>query len=148
MAAVLWTAHAWLYDHDVPTHSPILAFTSAEPDSGKTMGASVVGHAAPRHMLNVEMTGPSLFRLVDQTKPTMIIDEADDLFQRKGDLRHVINAGWTRGAKIARQLKVGSAWVTVYFDPFTPKVIALLGRNLPPTVRSRYRDPYTAQAAE
>jgi putative DNA primase/helicase len=136
-AAVLWAAHCWLYDHDAPTYSPILAPTSAEPDSGKTTLVAVVGRTAPRFSLNIEMTGPSLYRFVDAVKPTLVIDEADDLFVRKSDLKHIINAGWTRGAKIPRQVNIDGAWVTVYFDPFTPKAIALLGRNLPPSTRSR-----------
>ena len=77
-AAVLWEAHCWLYDHDVPTHSPILAATSADPDSGKTTLVVVVGRASPRFSLNIEMTGPSLYRTVDatsrrwySTKPTI-----------------------------------------------------------------------------
>jgi hypothetical protein len=136
-AAVLWAAHCWLYDHGVPTYSPILAPTSAEPDSGKTTLVAVVGRMAPRFSLNIEMTGPSLYRFVDAVKPTLVIDEADDLFVRKSDLKHLINAGWTRGAKIPRQVNIDGVWVTAYFDPFTPKAIALLGRNLPPTTRSR-----------
>jgi hypothetical protein len=137
-AAVLWTAHAWLYDHDVLTHSPILAATSAEPDSGKTTLVAACGRMTPRFSLNIEMTGPSLYRWVDAVKPTMGLDEADDLFVRKSDLKHIINAGWTRGAKIPRQVNIGRGiWTTVHFDPFTPKIIALLGRNLPPTIRSR-----------
>ena len=131
-AAELWTAHAWLYDHEIVTHSPILAATSAEPDSGKSTLVVVVGRASPRHSLNIEMTGPSLYRFVDAHKPTLVIDEADDLFARKSDLKHIINAGWTRGTKIPRQINIGSVSTTVHFDPFTPKAIALLGRNLPP----------------
>ena len=65
------------------------------------------------------------------------IDEADDLFARKSDLKHIVNAGWTRGAKIPRQVSIGGIYQTVYFDPFTPKAIALLGRNLPQATRSR-----------
>jgi hypothetical protein len=136
-AAVLWVAHTWLYDHGVPIYSPILAPTSAEPDSGKTTLVAVAGRAAPRFSLNIEMTGPSLYRFVDTIKPTLVIDEADDLFVRKSDLKHIINAGWTRGAKIPRQVNIDGAWVTAYFDPFTPKAIALLGRNLPPATRTR-----------
>jgi putative DNA primase/helicase len=83
------------------------------------------------------MTGPSLYRFVDAVKPTLVIDEADDLFVRKSDLKHIINAGWTRGAKIPRQVNINKVWRTVYFDPFTPKMIALLGRNLPAATRSR-----------
>ena len=97
-AAVLWVAHTWTYRHKVPTHSPLLAATSAEKDSGKTTLMCVLGRACPRFSLNIEMTGPSLFRFVDQIKPTLVIDEADDLFKRKVDLKHVINAGWTVGA--------------------------------------------------
>src|SRR5262249_24284336 len=83
------------------------------------------------------MTGPSLYRFVDAVKPTLVIDEADDLFSRRSDLKHIVNAGWTKGAKIPRQVNIKGAWVTVYFDPFTPKMIALLGRNLPPAARTR-----------
>jgi chemotaxis protein histidine kinase CheA len=136
-AAVLLTAHNWLYDHGIVTHSPILAAASAEPDSGKSTLVAVVGRASPRYSLNIEMTGPSLYRFVDAGKPTLVIDEADDLFARKSDLKHIINAGWTRGAKIPRQVNIGGVSTTVFFDPFTPKAIALLGRNLPPTVRTR-----------
>jgi putative DNA primase/helicase len=136
-AAVLWAAHAWLYDQDVPTHSPMLAATSAEPDSGKSTLVAVLGRVVPRFSLNIEMTGPSLYRHVDAVKPTLVIDEADDLFMRRSDLKHVINAGWTRGAKIARQVNIDGVWVTAYFDPFTPKAISLLGRNLPPATRTR-----------
>ena len=42
---VLWNVHAWLYDHNVPTHSPLLAATSPEPDSGKSMLVAVLGRA-------------------------------------------------------------------------------------------------------
>jgi putative DNA primase/helicase len=136
-AAVLWDAHAWLYDHDVPTHSPMLAATSAEPDSGKTTLVSVVGRMAPRFSLNIEMTGPSLYRTVDATKPMLVLTEADDLFHRKSDLKSVFNAGWTRGAKVPRQVNVDGVWITAYFDVFTPKAIDLLGHNLPPATRTR-----------
>jgi putative DNA primase/helicase len=83
------------------------------------------------------MTGPSLYRFVDAIKPRLMIDEADDLFARKSDLKHIINASWTRGVKIPRQVKIDDAWQTVWFDPFTPKAIALLGRNLPSATRAR-----------
>jgi hypothetical protein len=136
-AAVLWDALAWLYDHDVPTHSPILAATSAEADSGKSTLVVVVGRMAPRFSLNIEITGPTLYRTIDATKPTLALDEADDLFNRRSDLKHIVNAGWTRGAKIPRQVNIGGVWTTVYFDCFTPKLIALLGRNLPPPTRTR-----------
>ena len=36
---------------------------------------------------------PSVYRTVDREHPTLIIDEADDLFYRKSDLRAIVNAG-------------------------------------------------------
>ena len=137
MAAQLWTAHTWLYDYQVPIHSPILAATSAEPNSGKSTLVVAVGRASPRFSLNIEPTGPTLYRYVDATKPTIAIQEADDLFTRKSDLKHIINAGWTRGPKIPRQVNIGSVLHTVEFDPFTPKAIDMLGHNLPRTTRTR-----------
>ena len=98
----------------------------------------VIGRACPRFSLNIEMTGPTLYRFVDQIKPTLVIDEADDLFKRKVDLKHIINAGWTVGAPpISRQVKINGVWQTVQFDIFGPKAIALIGRNLPSATRSR-----------
>ena len=115
----------------------MLAATSAEIDSGKSTLVAVAGRMSPRYSLNIEMTGPSLYRTVDATKPMLVLDEADDLFIRKSDLKHIVNAGWTRGAKIPRQVNIDGVWTTVWFDPFTPKAIALLGRNLSPATRTR-----------
>jgi hypothetical protein len=135
-AVTLWVAMAWVHN-DIATHSPILAATSAEADTGKTTLLGTVARLVPKPFLNVETTGPNIYRFVDAHKPTLILDEADDLFARKSDVKHVINASWTRGTKIPRQAKIGDNWVTVQFDPFCPKVIGLLGRNLPRTLKTR-----------
>jgi putative DNA primase/helicase len=138
VASILWGAHAWTYDYGVPVHSPLLVATSPEPDSGKSTLTGVVCRVCPRFLSNiVEISGPALFRTVDSNKPTIGLTETDDLFQRKSDLRSVVNAGWTRGAKVPRTVSIDGVRVTVYFDCFTPKAIDLLGRNLPPATRSR-----------
>ena len=41
---------------------------------------------------------PSVYRTVDREHPILIIDEADDLFYRKSDLRAIVNAGWSASA--------------------------------------------------
>src|SRR5262249_47136196 len=73
----------------------------------------------------------TIFRFVDREKPTLLIDEVDDLFQRKADVRHIFNAAWTRGTKIPRQVSIQGVSMTVWFDPFCPKAVGLLGLNLP-----------------
>jgi Protein of unknown function (DUF3631) len=130
-AATLWTMFSWT--HDVAIHSPILIVTSAERDSGKTTLLGVLGFLVPRPYHVVEATGASVYRLVDHATPTLLVDEADRLFQRKNDVAHIINAGWTRGQTIPRL--VGKS---VYqFDLFCPKAIGLIGLAFPPATVSR-----------
>ena len=52
-------------------------------------------------------------------------------------MKSVINAGWTRNAKVPRTVSIGGVRVAVFYEVFTPKAIALLGRNLPLATRSR-----------
>ena len=127
-ATVLWTTMAWA--HEGATHSPILAAISVEPDSGKSTLLGVLRFLVPKPFVSVEPTGPSVYRTVDREHPTLIIDEADDLFYRKCDLRAIVNAGWSRGTKIPRQGR--------WYDPFCPKILGILGKTkLPRTIASR-----------
>jgi putative DNA primase/helicase len=130
-AVALWIMFAWI--HAVATHSPNLVVTSPEPDCGKSSLLAVIQQLTPRPRSGVELTGPSLYRMVDRDHPTVLADEADDLFQRKPDLRHIVNAGWTRGTKIPRTINGVVHW----FDPFCPKAIALMGMNMPRATESR-----------
>lgn len=106
-------------------------------DSGKSTLLGLVARLVPKPFSSVEATGPSIYRCVDASKPTLILDEADDLFKRKSDVKHIINASWTRGTKIPRQVSINGIWTTVQFDPFCPKAIGLLDRNFPRTLRTR-----------
>ena len=111
-ATALWTMAAWA--HEGAAHSPILAAISVEPDSGKSTLLGVLRFLVPKPFVSVEPTGPSVYRTVDREHPTLIIDEADDLFYRKSDLRAIVNAGWSRGTRIPRQGR--------WYDPFCPKI--------------------------
>ena len=92
-------------------------------------------------MVEVEPTGPSVYRTVDREHPTLIIDEADDLFYRKSDLRAIVNAGWSRGTKIPRQGR--------WYDPFCPKILGILGKTklAPHDSKSKYYSQDVAQKA-
>jgi putative DNA primase/helicase len=130
-AVALWIMFAWV--HAVAVHSPILVAASPEPYSGKSTLLGVLARLTSRPVSGVELTGPALYRRVDRDHPTLLIDEADDLFVRKLDLRHIINAGWTRGTKVSRVIQ----GVVREFDPFCPKVIAAKGMTMPDTTASR-----------
>ena len=136
LTIALWTMMAWA--HEVAaTHSAFLTAVSVEENSGKTTLLNTVSFLTPKPFSAVEATGPNIYRFVDEHKPTLIFDEADDVFKRKVDIKHIFNASWTRGTKIPRQVKIKGNYVTVWFDPFCPKVIGLIEGNMPRTLISR-----------
>ena len=136
LTIALWTMMAWV--HEVAAiHSTILAATSAEPYSGKTTMLGVLSFLTPKPFSAVEATGPTIYRFVDAHKPTFILDEADTIFKRKPDITSIFNASWTKGAKIPRQVTINGVSVTVWFDPFCPKAIGVLGSNVPRALASR-----------
>jgi hypothetical protein len=132
----LWTAMAWVHDA-AAIYSPNLVLTSSNPDSGKTTVLTLLQYLTPKAVLCAEMTGPSLYRLVDREKPTMLADDVDDLFVRKPDLRTIFNIAWTKGARVPRVEKIGGFWTTVFFDPFCPKAVTMIGERLTSALRSR-----------
>ncbi len=132
VAVTLWVCFAWL--HEMATHSPLLVIRSAEPDTGKTTTLGVLGFLTPRPYSAVELTGANIYRIVDHLHPTLLIDEADQLFHRKPALAEVVNAGWTKGTKIPRMVRGGEIH---QFDPFCAKAIGLIGLNLPSHTSSR-----------
>src|SRR6516164_8579814 len=132
IAITLWILFSWV--HEIAVHSPLLIATSAEPDSGKSTLLGVLSFLVPRAYFAVELTGTNIYHIVDLKKPTLLIDEADQLFRRKAALAEIVNAGWTRGsARIPRMMH----GVMHEFDVFCPKVISMLGLNLPSTMASR-----------
>src|SRR5262245_37029895 len=132
IAITLWLLFSWV--HEVAVHSPLLIATSAETDSGKSTLLGVLSFLVPRAYSAVELTGANIYRIVDLKKPTLLIDEADQLFRRKAALAEIINAGWTKGSARIPRIVHG---VIHEFDAFCPKVIGMLGLNLPGTTTSR-----------
>jgi putative DNA primase/helicase len=132
-AVVLWIAFAWLHEA-IAVYSPMLLIKAAGIDAGKTTLSSVIGFLTPRAQRAAAITGPSLFRLVDHLHPTLIIDNADDLFKRKPDLVEIVSASWTRGHKIPRAVPHGDVH---FFDPFCPKIITGVNPHMDKQTRSR-----------
>jgi putative DNA primase/helicase len=134
LATALWVLLAWVHA-DVVVHSPILWITSAEPDSGKTTLGHLVEFLTPRGLTTVGISEAALFRSIELWLPTVIATEADTMLKDNEPLRAVINSGWTRGAGVLRC--VGDDQTPHFFPTFTPKVIDMLGRRLPPATLSR-----------
>jgi putative DNA primase/helicase len=131
IAITLWVCFAWV--HELAVHSPLLVITSPEADSGKTTTLGVLERVTPRPYGIIEMTGPGLFHVVDRLQPTLLIDEADQIFRRRVDLAHIVNGGWTRGRTVPRIVR----GETQQFNVFCPKVLGMKGVSLPSTTASR-----------
>jgi hypothetical protein len=130
LAVALWIMLAWV--HEVAAHfSPYLIITAPDTDSGKTtLGIKVVGKLTPRPFLGGEPTAAIVFRVADEHDPTLLFDDVDTVFLRKPDLASIFKIGHTRGIKIPRSERVNGERITVWFDPFCPKVCTMIGTNI------------------
>jgi uncharacterized protein DUF3631 len=131
----LWIMMAWI--HEATAHySTYLVLTSPVPGCGKTTGLELIGRMVPRPYTFGAAT-TAIFRLIDREKPTLLGDNVDTLFQRKPDLAELFMFAYTRGVRIPRMEKINGEWITVWYDPFCPKAVTLIGTNLPEPLISR-----------
>jgi putative DNA primase/helicase len=132
-ATTVWTPFTYVIE--IAVHVPKLVFTFPERDAGKSTALGVLRWMVQRPYLAVEATGAAVYRIVDRLKPTLLLDEADTLFDRSTVLAHIINESWSNGgAKIPR---VGPRGEVVEFDPYSAQAIAMKGLNMHGTTLSR-----------
>lgn len=138
VATVLWVAHS----HGVNAFesSPRLALLSPEPGSGKTRVLEVVETMAPGAMHVLSASTPAVFRTIEAETTTLLLDEVDTIFGRRGrdenneDMRALLNAGHRRGATIPRC--VGPTHEVRRFPVYAAVALAGLG-DLPETLMTR-----------
>jgi hypothetical protein len=138
-AIALWAAHT-----HVPLErleqSPILAVTSAVKQSGKTKLLDVLEFIVRDPWRITRPSESVLFRKIDNSHPTVLLDEVDTIFNDKSGttegIRSVFNSGNRRGTKVPRNVAVGKTFALVEFDVFCPKVTAGIG-GLPDTILDR-----------
>lgn len=138
VAVVLWVVHA----HSVESFdsSPRLALLSPEPGSGKTRVLEVLDTLVPNPMHVLSASPAAIFRTIAQRRPTLLLDEVDAIFGRRGkdenneDLRALLNAGHRSGATIPRC--VGPTHDVKDFPVYAAVALAGLG-DLPDTLMSR-----------
>ena len=124
-SVALWILHAWALD---AFHiSPLLFITSATKRCGKSLLLEIVGALSPRPLVASNITGPTLFRVVDQYHPTVLVDEADTFIRENDELRGIINAGHRRStAYVARTF--GDNHEVKLFNTWAPKAIAAIDK--------------------
>jgi hypothetical protein len=133
----LWVLHTYVFDLFDTT--PYLHVESASKQSGKSrLVVELLPELVARPWAVFEPSEAVLFRKVDKSHPTLLMDEIDAAFGKDSTLtegiRAILNVGYRRGARVARC--VGNSHETVDFEVFCPKAFAGL-KGLPDTVQDR-----------
>lgn len=137
-AVTLWAAHSHAIEAFETT--PRLALISTEPGSGKTRVLEVLELLTPEPMFCLSASPAAIFRSLEDRSITLLFDEVDTVFQRRGasdsneDLRALLNAGYRRGASIPRC--VGPRHEVQKFPVFAAVALAGIG-DMPDTILSR-----------
>lgn len=132
----LWALHTHVYNQFMVT--PRIALRSPVPGCGKTQLIDVLTKLVSRPKKFDSITTAALYRLIDESHPTLFIDEADNLgiaLQPNGRLRAVFNSGHRHGGKVAVMEKLS----VTDFSTFAPLLLALPDafQGLPRTLDSR-----------
>jgi hypothetical protein len=90
----LWTVHTYAWQlREVTTY---VGVSSPEKRCGKTTLLGVLSKLAHRPVAAANISPPALFRVIEESEPTLLIDEADTFLQGNEELRGILNAGYSR----------------------------------------------------
>jgi len=128
----LWCPHAHAFKAFL--HTPRLNLSSPKAGCGKTTTLDLIATMTPRALRTEDITGPVLFRVVDQHQPTLLLDEVDAYLTHSEELRGLLNAGHKQGACAYRCEGGGNAIRA--FKAFGPAVLSGIG-SLPDTLHDR-----------
>jgi hypothetical protein len=137
VAYTAWVAHTHLTDVFYTT--PRLHILSAVKGCGKTTLLNVTELLVKDAVSLVNPSPASLFTLIEQKHPTLLLDEIDRLFAKKdtSDITAIINSGFQKGAKVAR-VSLEPRRSVEYFDVFGPTALVGIDKsNMPDTITDR-----------
>ncbi|HUZ33096.1 MAG TPA: DUF3631 domain-containing protein [Xanthobacteraceae bacterium] len=132
-AIALWV----LFSHSLDAFqaSPRLVFKSPEKRCGKTTALGVVHRLVPKPLSTSNVSGASLFRMIESHRPTLLIDEADTFLADAESARNVLNSGHTRTTAFTLRT-VGDDHEPRLFSTWCAASIAAIGK-LPSTLEDR-----------
>ena len=128
----LWTLHPHVFGAAEAT--PYLLVTAPTPEAGKSRILDVAQHLVARPEVVVDPSAASLFRIIDHYRPTLLIDQIDQLYKSR-PLRAVLNAGHRQhGGYVTRVETIDGMRVPVRYNVSAAKLLAGIGgRQLPLT---------------
>jgi putative DNA primase/helicase len=135
IALALWALHAWTID--ACEISPFMVLVSPTKRCGKTSVLILLQYLTPRSELASNISPSALFRYVEDTRPTLLIDEADSFVKDNEELRGILNSGHTKtAAHVIRNVEIGGEHKPRRFSTWAPKAIATI-RKLADTLEDR-----------
>ncbi|MQA65037.1 MAG: DUF3631 domain-containing protein [Alphaproteobacteria bacterium] len=128
----LWLLHT--HAIDASDIAPILFVTSPAPACGKTTVLALVESLSRKAIYAAHATTAALFRLVEEHRPTVILDECDTYLPEDKDLRGLIDSGHALNGKFLRC--DGEDNAPRAFGTFSPKALGGIG-GVHATISSR-----------
>jgi putative DNA primase/helicase len=133
IATALWVAFTWVIDH--VQVAPIAVITAPEMRCGKSQLLNLIGKISKNPLVASNISSSAVFRVIEASKPTLLIDEADTFLKQNEELRGIINSGHTRqSAYVIRNIGVDHE--PKQFSTWGAKVICGIG-SLAGTIEDR-----------
>jgi hypothetical protein len=89
----LWCLHTYAFElRNVGTY---IGIESPEKRCGKSTLLSILRKLVHRPVMAANISSPAFFRVIEETRPTLLIDEADT-FLGNDELRGILNSGYSR----------------------------------------------------
>jgi hypothetical protein len=133
-ATALWVLAAHAFDSFVIY--PRLFIRAAERGCGKTTTLEVITPLVPRPLNASSITAAAMYRVIEQARPTLLLDEADTFAKDDEDLRGVLNAGHRRDGVVLRCVEAREGYEVRQFSVWAPAALAAIG-HLPATIEDR-----------
>jgi Protein of unknown function (DUF3631) len=131
-AVALWAVFA--YAHNSFVFAPLPVILSPTKRCGKTRLQEVLARLAPRPQTMSGVSAAALARLIEEHRPTILIDEFDAVVKSSGEmaegLRGLLNSSFNRsGACVLKTVSLpGGGWEVRKFSTWTPVCVAGIGQ--------------------
>lgn len=138
-AATLWIAMTWFINQiDV---APLALITAPEKACGKSQLLTIFSYLVAHPLSVANSTASFIFRVIESSQPTILIDEADTFLRDAGELKGIINAGHTRANAFVGRTEAtpSGALAPKLFSVWCAKAFAGIGieKHLPDATISR-----------
>nr|WP_159675806.1 DUF3631 domain-containing protein [Enhydrobacter sp. AX1] len=125
VAFVLWVIFTYLTD--ISDIAPIAWITAPERQCGKSTLLGLFDRVVNKPMAFNNITQAVLYRVMEQFKPTLLIDEIDTSLKDKNELLGIVNAGYSRHASNVPRMNQDKGGIVEKFDVFGAKVFSGIG---------------------